>query len=237
MDGSLDGSAITSLLALPPELLEALAAWLLSLLNGPALLARLSLTCTQMHQLCHSTAFLCARGHEFGTAGVVNLQQLGVLEALKNLGTHRVVFMGADIEIRPGSLARLKDFASLLKQHEDLTVAVEAHTGRNAPVLYAPAFTRARAIEIKRVLTEVEGVPAHRVTSATGWGKDVAVAAGWAAGIESARGELYFELCGLVMPPRPSYYEGLVPPVIMAAAYDDEDGSDGSGDGDSDGVD
>ena len=139
-----------------------------------------------------------------------------MLESLRNLvpeGNVKIIFMGADTAIRPGSLARLDDIARLLQQHVGrLTVSIEAHTGRNAPPSFAPHFTRARATVIMLRLL-AEGVSQAQIETANGWGKDVAIAAGWQPGIESAHAELYFTIDGLTMPPRPSYYDGRTPPT------------------------
>ena len=140
-----------------------------------------------------------------------------MLEALENLSPFREVratFMGADTEIRTASLARLDDVASLLRQHPSLRVCIDAHTGRHAPNFYAPHFTWQRAVTVAQHLASA-GVAVERIT-ARGWGKRVAIAAGWQPGLESARAELYFSFPnGLELPPRPECYEACSdePPV------------------------
>ena len=204
------------LLALPSDLLEAILCRLEVGLNGPTHLCHLSLTCHNLRQVCSDAEFVGRCGSKRGQDGLRTLGQLTVLESLRNLvaeGNIKTIFMGADTAIRPGSLARLDDIAGLLQQHaERLTVSINAHTGRNAPPSFAPHFTRARAkVIMLRLLAE--GVPQTQIESANGWGKDIALAAGWQPGIESAHAELFFTIDGVTVPPRPSYYDGRIPPT------------------------
>ena len=46
---------------------------------------------------------------------------------------------------------------------------------------------------------------AYRITC-RGWGKAIAVAAGWSAGLDSRHAEVFFRLDGAEMPPRPPHY-------------------------------
>ena len=213
------------LLALPPDLLEAISSRVESALNGPTTLCRLSLTCHALHEHCSNLVHRC--GSRRGQDGIKTLEQLSVLESLRNLvaeGNVKIIFMGADTAIRPGSLARLDDIAGLLQQHKELNVSIEAHTGRNAPPSFAPRFTRARAkVIMLRLLAE--GVSLAQIASANGWGKDIAIAAGWQPGIESAHAELYFTIGGLTIPPRPSYYDGHSLPTGDGYESDSSSGS------------
>ena len=203
---------------LPEELLDACVSHLARTLDGPADLARLACTCRQLCGFILAPAFVARCGVERGHPGLASLSQLAVHEALTNIGTNRLVFEGADVRLRAGSLARCDEFASLMLRHSALTVSVEAHTGRNAPEFYAPSFTAVRAGRIANKLAAA-GVDPDRI-SARGWGKVIAIAANWQPGIESARAELFFRLPpaagatteGLELPPRPAYYAGKEPP-------------------------
>lgn len=207
---------ICRLTALPADLLDAILCRVESELNGPTLLCRLSLTCHVLWELCSDADFIGRCGSKKGQTGLQTLEQLTVLESLRNLvaeGNVRIIFMGADTAIRPGSLARLDDLAGLLQQHaERLTVCIDAHTGRNAPPSFAPRFTRARA-KVIMLHFLAEGVSQTQIESANGWGKDIALSAGWQPGIESAHAELFFSIGGVTIPPRPSYYDGRTPPT------------------------
>lgn len=209
----MESVSAVELITLPDEIVETIAASICATLNGPTDLARLASTCTHLRQHCSDHALLGRLGAERGEPCVASLEQLAVLEALRNVGLPiRIVFMGADTEIRPGSLARLDDLALLMLQHRRLTLSIEAHTGRNAPPAFAPAFTRARAERVSKRLRRSH-VPQARISACRGWGSDIAIAAGWQPGIESARAELFFTLDNLTLPPRPSYYDGRTAPT------------------------
>lgn len=223
MDSIDDPADTCHLLSLPDELLEVILRRVESGLNGPAHLTRLSLTCCTLQGRCGDAQLVCRCGLDRGQR-VETLEQLAVLEALRNLvpeGNVKAVFMGADTEIRTGSLARLDELAALLRQHKQLTVSIDAHTGRNAPPNYAPHFTRARAWFVAMRLME-QDVPPQRIISTIGWGKDIAIAAGWQPGLESAIAELFFHLDGLTLPPRPSYYHGRSPPEVEEEEEEEE---------------
>jgi hypothetical protein len=216
---------VRNLVELPDELLEEVSTRLCADLDGPASFGRFCCTCSRARRLGSDVALLGQRGLERGQSGVATLEQLAVLEALQNLGSARVVFLGADINIRPGSLARLDELAALMLRHPRLTVTVEAHTGRNAPDRFAPQFTCMRADAVAHRLID-RGVLDARITC-NGWGKRIAMAAGWQPGVESAIAELFFHLDGLTLPMRPGYYSGVLPPEIGPGTTSDED-SDGS---------
>ena len=210
------------MLSLPDELLDGICADLNAQLDGPAMLASLGATCNRLRGMCIDTDFVARRAQERAIPGAIStLELLGLAEALQNLcggirsqGIAKLHFMSQDIDIMPGSLARLDELALLLRRHGRLTVAIEAHTGLNAPAGFAPIFTRHRAERVAERLLEVSRIAdSSRVTARNGWGKSVAVAAGWAAGAESARAELFFSLDGVTMPARPEYYRGREPPT------------------------
>ena len=233
MAAAASSSAECHILALPEELLDHLAVAVCASLDGPFTLTVLSRTCNRLSATCTNSSFVELCGQLlYSRQGIASLEQLAVLEAYGNLGTTRVVFLGADTGIRPGSLARLEEFAQLMRRHPRLNVTIEAHTGRNAPPTFAPAFTRMRARRVGQHLLS-NGVPSGRIKAVNGWGKSIAIAAGWQPGVESARAELYFTLDGLTFPERPSYYDGLAPPVGELLS-DEEDASEMSADDDSD---
>jgi outer membrane protein OmpA-like peptidoglycan-associated protein len=140
-------------------------------------------------------------------ARVSSLGQLAVWEELDRFETHRVTFAGASSDVREESLPVVAAFASLARRFPLARVQIHAHTGRHAPPTYAPTFTRERADEVASLLRD-EGVAAERIT-ARGWGKAVALARNWPAGRESARGELFVDYGGLLLPPWPAHYEGV----------------------------
>lgn len=234
------------LTVLPDELVDAICAQLAASLDGPADLARVAKSCQRLRTLVRSADFARRRGEEREQANLSTLEQLAVLEVLRNIGTNRLVYEGASIALRAGSRARCEDFAKLMLRHPSLTVSVEAHTGRNAPEGFAPAFTKARAMQGFRYLARL-GVGHDRITACNGWGKDVAIAAGWQPGIESARAELFFRLpvaavgagggAAIELPSRPCYYAGRMPPPLnepdevfsaLLLDSDDEDDADAS---------
>ena len=130
----------------------------------------------------------------------------------------RVTFLGADTEIRSTSLTRLTDVAAIMVRHPRLLLEIEAHTGRNAPPAYAPHFTSQRGRAVALHLASL-GVCLERCFH-RGWGKDIAIAAGWQQGLESARAELYFSLDGLLMPRRPHVYDGRELPLARSGEGD-----------------
>ena len=205
---SLDES--TELLDIPDELLDAVCVSLNGMLNGPAVLACLAACCTRTRRALHDPEFVARRALErdSGCTGVRTLQQLSLLEALQNIGPCRAVFMGACTEIRTASIARLDDIAKLLHLHPRATFVVEAHTGRHAPSAFAPALTRQRARAIVAHLERLGVDTRARCMAMRGWGKQIAVAAGWEPGLESARAELFLSLDGVELPSRPHYYDG-----------------------------
>ena len=98
-----------------------------------------------------------------------------------------------------------------------MTLAIEAHVGRNCPPSFAPLFTEERGKAVVEYLSE-QGVSIDRLSS-RGWGKAIAVAASWQPGIESARAELYFTLDGLTMPPRPPVYDAVPSGSISTVSW------------------
>jgi hypothetical protein len=189
-------------------LFDEVCAQLTMSLNGPCDLCRLARCCRRLHAgIMRDATFVSRRGSERGVPGVTSLEELAVLEAVQNIGPDEVrcTFHGADTTIRPGSLARIDDVAHLMLLHPTLTLCIDAHTGRNAPDLFASVFTWQRARSINRRLI-TGGISYERIRS-RGWGKRIAVAAGWQPGVESARAELYLSLGGVEMPPRPELYE------------------------------
>ena len=198
---------------LPEELVDACLSQLALTLDGPADLVHVGRTCRYFSALISSAAFAARRGAERGRSDLTTISQLAIHEGLQNVGT-RLVFLGASVNLRPGSSARLDDFAQLLRRHQNLVVSIEAHTGRNAPVDFAPVFTHVRGRCVAHALRR-QGIDRNRIAY-RGWGKEIAVAAEWQPGIESARAELFFREAGseLEFPPRPSYYAGREPPRL-----------------------
>ena len=198
---------------LPEELVDACLSQLALTLDGPADLVHTGRTCSYFRALISSPAFAARRGAERGRTDLTTISQLAIHEGLQNVGS-RLVFLGASVNLRPGSSARLGDFAQLLRRHQNLVVSIEAHTGRNAPAEFAPAFTHVRGRCVSHALMMC-GIDQNRIAY-RGWGKEIAVAAEWQPGIESARAELFFREAGsdLEFPPRPSYYAGREPPRL-----------------------
>ena len=139
------------------------------------------------------------------------LEQLAVWEVLAAMTCHHVTFEGASTDLRDESAEVVDAFGRLLKRFPRARLQVHAHTGRHAPPLYAPRFTRDRAEEVANALLRAHGVERHRVET-RGWGKAVAIAADWPPGRDSARGELFVEVGGgLLLPPLPRHYDGVDP--------------------------
>ena len=139
---------------------------------------------------------------------ISSLAQLAAWDIISRMKRHAVTYEGASSDVREDSLPVISAFASVLKRFPEARLQIHAHTGRNAPPLYAPGFTRDRADEVAGILLVEHGISSERIT-ARGWGKAVALAAGWPAGRQSARGELFIDIGGLLLPPWPSYYDGV----------------------------
>ena len=184
----------------------------------PAAYARLRGSCGAMRQLLTPAHLIHERG---APEAIKTLEALALLEAVSAIGGNQVTFEGAITQLKPGFGGRLAAYAALLKRFGRAHLHIDAHTGRNAPSTYAPSFTRDRARTVRQELEE-RGVHRARVTC-TGWGKIVAVHAGWPVGQESARGELYVEQDRVFYPARPAYYASVAdicPPA--SSASDDE---------------
>lgn len=193
------------LLNLPPELFERVCSQLCLTLDGPADLCRLCLSCRLTHNRICNRIFVAARGHERSTFGIEQLDQLWLCEALQNLGSNRVIFAPCETKLKDcASIAKLKDFTGLLLQHDRIKVTIDAHTIDAQLGDYARKLTMGRAHQIEKFLIGHD-VCKSRI-SINGWGKDVALAAGWQAGAESAHAELYFNVAGLELPARPTFY-------------------------------
>ena len=185
---------------------------------SPAAYARLRGSCGAMLQLLTPAHLIQERG---APETIKTLEALALLEAVSAIGGNQVTFEGAITQLKPGFGGRLAAYAELLKRFGRAHLHIDAHTGRNAPSTYAPSFTRDRARTVRQELEE-RGVHRARVTC-TGWGKIVAVHAGWPVGQESARGELYVEQDRVFYPARPAYYASVAdicPPA--SSASDDE---------------
>jgi hypothetical protein len=185
---------------------------------SPAAYARLRGSCGAMRQLLTTAHLIQERG---APETIKTLEALALLEAVSAIGGNHVTFEGAITQLKPGFGGRLAAYAELLKRFGRAHLHIDAHTGRNAPSTYAPSFTRDRARTVRQELEE-RGVHRARVTC-TGWGKIVAVHAGWPVGQESARGELYVEQDRVFYPARPAYYASVAdicPPA--SSASDDE---------------
>lgn len=173
--------------------------------------AHLSCADKQMHAVLQPAAV--AR-HRLPTVPwrdkVTTLEQLAVWEALEAIACHRVTFEGAATEIRDESQPVVAAYANLLGRFPSLKLSIHAHVGRHAPPSFALSFTRERAEEVASRLEYDHGIEPERISS-RGWGKAVALHAGWPAGRESARGELFVECHGLLLPPLPSHYHGVEP--------------------------
>lgn len=185
---------------------------------SPAAYARLRGSCGAMRQLLTPAHLIQERG---APETIKTLEALALLEAVSAIGGNHVTFEGAITQLKPGFGGRLASYAELLKRFGRAHLHIDAHTGRNAPSTYAPSFTRDRARTVRQELEE-RGVHRARVTC-TGWGKIVAVHAGWPVGQESARGELYVEQDRVFYPARPAYYASVAdicPPA--SSASDDE---------------
>ena len=127
--------------------------------------------------------------HQRGApTGVATFEQLALHEALTALETSRITFEGASRDIQSSSMPAVSEYARLLRRHPRASAHVDAHTGVHAPSSFAPAFTCERARSVVSELV-AQGVAASRLTS-TGWGKAIAVAAGWPPGCFSARAEV-----------------------------------------------
>ena len=155
-------------------------------------------------------------------AQVTGLQTVAVWRELENIerpgaAPHRVTFEGASCEVRDESLPIVAAFGRLLQRFPTARLQIHAHTGRHAPPTYAPKFTRERAAEVAEILRRMHGISPARLRP-RGWGKSVAIAARWPAGRESARGEMFVEIDGLLLPPLAAHYEG-----VDAATPDDSD--------------
>ena len=185
---------------------------------SPVAYARLRGSCGAMLQLLTPAHLIQERG---APETIKTLEALALLEAVSAIGGNQVTFEGAITQLKPGFGGRLAAYAELLKRFGRAHLHIDAHTGRNAPSTYAPSFTRDRARTVRQELEE-RGVHRARVTC-TGWGKIVAVHAGWPVGQESARGELYVEQDRVFYPARPAYYASVAdicPPA--SSASDDE---------------
>ena len=184
----------------------------------PAAYARLRGSCGAMRQLLTPAHLIHERG---APEAIKTLEALALLEAVSAIGGNQVTFEGAITQLKPGFGGRLAAYAALLKRFGRAHLHIDAHTGRNAPSTYAPSFTRDRARTVRQ---ELEGRGVHRArVTCTGWGKIVAIHAGWPVGQESARGELYVELDRVFYPARPAYYASVAdicPPA--SSASDDE---------------
>jgi len=212
--------ACSSLANLPDDLLDRLGTLLVSdLAGGVAALASLAASCQRFRDL-FAGEFIARHASLRGVPSLASLEGLAVLETLTALGTNRVFFLDAQCLFRPGaSLKRLCVFEALLHRHPKLTLSIEGHTGSKAPERAARGFSHQRAAAVadeilrrarQRSLGHERGVPAehplaHRVFLRA-WGKAVVLAAGWGAGSESLHAEIFFELGGVVMPPRPTHY-------------------------------
>ena len=251
---SLSAAAASQLPEWPDDLLDRLGAELLDdLAGGTVALVMLSCTCRRLRSFFADPSWAARRGEERGVPGVCNLEALAVLEVVTGLGTNRIFFRDAQPVFRKGStLARLDEFAVLLRRHPRLTVHIEGHTGSSAPDVAAVPFSRERAQAVAQALLEREllvhapDARRARVWSASmptarfadritcrGWGKEIAVAAGWSAGLDSRHAEVFFRLDSAELPPRPAHYgrgEGArggactspvgQPPVALVQALD-----------------
>ena len=132
--------------------------------------------------------------HQRGApTGVATFEQLALHEALTALETSRITFEGASRDIQSSSMPAVSEYARLLRRHPRASAHVDAHTGVHAPSSFAPAFTCERARSVVSELV-AQGVAASRLTS-TGWGKAIAVAAGW-----PQAASLHAQRCGSCFP-------------------------------------
>lgn len=175
--------------------------------------------CSHGLRLLFTTAWYC----RVSRSAAASLEELAVSQAADAVGDNRVDFEGMSTELRDGNGPVIDRHLAVLSRFPQLTLRIDAHTGRHAPTTFAGPFTLERAREVSGEFVS-RGLSESRVR-AFGWGKTIAVRAGWQAGRESARAELYFEFGGASFPPRPDCYAGQTPYAEELSSEEEDESS------------
>ena len=230
---------------LPDETIEICCAWLADdYCAGVTSLVRLAQCCKRTRRLVHDPACIerCAAQYGLSVERPPNLEILAIAETMAGLGTNRIFFqrkgrayMHSAPVLRPGSsMARLVEFALLLRRHPRLSLRIEGHEGSHEGVChdaedgsgsFRASFGQSvqRADAVRNGLLELEclekltklgakqwgRLPAKRFASriqTQGWEDSVAEAAGWSGGLETCHAECFFTLDGIEVPARPPHY-------------------------------
>jgi len=192
-----------------------------------ASLARLRGTCQFCSTLKSTTtvkyiASLRTSAKNFGPAlakSFDTLEQIALAEALAEVETS-IRFEFRQVTLEPSSLPALERLAVILKRHASLKVSVEGHCGLEAPRAMGYEFTRMRADAVKRALVAL-GVDGSRL-AARGFSnaKPLVWRLGDRAGARNRRVELYVDVGGVEVPPRPPSSSYARRPSVDSRALD-----------------
>ena len=162
------------------------------------------------------------RAAQFYFSSTDSIEALAVAEAVRDIGTHHIIFHLASLSIVASSKKLLSSYAALMQRHPKLVMRIDSHTGVGAPRHIADDHSVSRAAVAAKYCVK-KGVSASRI-SACAWGMRVGLACDWPARQEFARVEIALAFrdeaadnddaavpLTRLFPTRPSYYDGVAP--------------------------